>query len=148
MTLCNVKLCILLERRFWLLFKVYKYSGSRPDFLLRTVGTVRAGCVYTCALQGTPCLVQSLPPFLKRSWKPPQRESGSSPMQDGFIYFFTSQIPYGNVRRPLNSSSVPQWVSFPQVGRKMSRPGSDVSKQSLMEKDWGCEYEENIQDCD
>jgi len=60
MTLHNVKLCILSERGFWLFFKIYKYSGSQPDFLLRAVGTVQAGCVYTCALQGTPRLIQGL----------------------------------------------------------------------------------------
>lgn len=40
------------------------------------------------------------------------------------------------------------WVSFPQVERKMSRPGSDVSKLSLLEKEWRNEDEESIQDCD
>lgn len=51
---------MLLERVFWLFLKVYKYSGSWPDFLVTTVGMVQAECVYTCALQGPPLLVQSL----------------------------------------------------------------------------------------
>jgi len=68
-------------------------------------------------------------------------------MQDGFIYFFTFQMPYKNVQRPLNSLSVPP-VGVHPVGRKMSSPGSDVSKPRLLEKEWGCDDEESIQDCD
>lgn len=147
MTLCNVKLCILLERRFWLLFKGYKYSGSQPDSLLRTVGTVQAGCVYMCALQGAPRLVQSLPPFLKRCWKTPQRETGSSPMRDGFSSFSPSKY-LQKCQKGIKQLICPPWVSFPKVARKTSRPGLDVSKQSLVEKHWECEYEEDIQDCD
>lgn len=89
-TLHSVKLCIIWVS--WLFFKTYKYSGSWPGFLLRTVATVH---VHTCFAGNSslgPACTSSWSAFLKWWWR--------NHHQNGFIYLFIF------TDEPLHISSV------------------------------------------